>query len=233
MPFRQDRLANAVRIANRRVFVEAQGDHAALHGMATTLVVVAIADDTITIGHVGDSRCYRLRAGKLEALTRDHSMFEELADVMELQSPPFEYKHVITRAIGRNEEVEPTVRSERIEPGDVYLLCSDGLSGMVSDDELVALLTRDDDLEEVLAALIFAANNAGGPDNITAVLIAVLSRLSEPRRIHLRARRCRIQPAGDWTGVRACSDTAAREEAYRSDNASARTSSQARDDVGA
>ena len=172
--YAQDRLASAIRLANRRVYVEAHGDDAALHGMGTTLVAAAIEDDSITIGHVGDSRCYRLRAGVLEALTRDHSMFEELVQSMpELRARPFPYKNVITRAIGKDDDVEPTLRTEQVAPGDIYLLCSDGLSGMVPDAALAAMLARDDLLEVVLADLLVAANEAGGADNITAVLIAV------------------------------------------------------------
>lgn len=173
LPFEQDRLANAIRVANRRVFVDAHGDDERLRGMGTTVVAACVSDDVIAIGHVGDSRCYRWRRGALEALTRDHSMYEEIVEaVPELRGRPFPHKNVITKAIGRVDDVTPTLRAERVEGGDIYLLCSDGLSGMVGDDELAAILARDDDLEEILADLVVAASDAGGRDNITAVLIA-------------------------------------------------------------
>ena len=172
-----ERLDAAIRVANHRVFAEARGGDVGQLGMGTTVVAAAIDGLAIAIAHVGDSRCYRWRDGELTQLTRDHSLYEELRaaapDVMGADPSAFAHKSVITRAVGVADEIAPTVRVERVRPRDRYLLCTDGLSNMVDDDQLRAAIAAPRPLDAILADLIDLANHAGGVDNITAVLIAI------------------------------------------------------------
>jgi serine/threonine protein phosphatase PrpC len=149
-----------------------------LHGMGTTLVGILVEGSQAHIVHTGDSRCYLLRAGRLERLTEDHSLVEEemrkgrMTAAEAARSP---LRNVITRALGTQNEIEPEVSSLPVEPADLFLLCSDGLSRELSDDRMQELLntglTASGQLEELCAELIEAANKAGGHDNITCLLI--------------------------------------------------------------
>jgi protein phosphatase len=173
---REDRVAALIQEANRRVFQRANED-AAASGMGTTMTV-ALADaetGTIHVGHVGDSRAYRARGGSLEQLTDDHSLVGELVrsgklSAAEAESHP--QRSVITRAVGTEPEVDVDTFTVQSEPGDVYLLCSDGLTDMISDQQILALL-GEDDLDRAANALVDAANAGGGEDNITVVLFAL------------------------------------------------------------
>jgi PPM family protein phosphatase len=169
--------------ANRRVHQRATND-AAASGMGTTMTVaLAGADDVVAIGHVGDSRAYLLRDSSLEQLTDDHSLVAELVRRGELSPEEAEVhpqRSVITRALGTDPDVDVDVFSVTAEPGDVFLLCSDGLSTMVDVDEIAAIVERlRGDLEGTARALIRAANDAGGEDNITAVLFEIAAVAAE------------------------------------------------------
>jgi protein phosphatase len=160
--------------ANRRVHERATHDSAA-SGMGTTMTVALVGSDgDVAIGHVGDSRAYRLRGGILVQLTDDHSLVAELVRRGELTPSEAEIhpqRSVITRALGTDPEVEIDVFVADGAPGDVFLLCSDGLSTMVDADTIAVLVDRNrPDLRGAARALIAAANDSGGEDNITAVL---------------------------------------------------------------
>jgi PPM family protein phosphatase len=165
--------------ANRRVHERATHDSAA-SGMGTTMTVALVGSDgDVAIGHVGDSRAYRLRGGVLVQLTDDHSLVAELVRRGELTAAEAEIhpqRSVITRALGTDPEVEIDVFVADGAPGDVFLLCSDGLSTMVDADTIAVLVDRNrPDLRGAARALIAAANDSGGEDNITAVLFELTS----------------------------------------------------------
>ena len=166
-------LADASRAANARVIEEGSRNRRR-KGMGSTLVAIVRDGDDMGIAHVGDSRCYRLRDGKLERMTRDHSLIEELAgDDPIAHAALGGYSNVITRAIGTAPDTEPDIRREKLREGDLFLLCSDGLSGVVKDPEIQKLIARPGDLAERCRELIQAANEGGGPDNISAILVRV------------------------------------------------------------
>src|SRR3954468_21964973 len=158
--------------ADRKIWDMAQADsrHA---GMGTTLTAAMLDAQHVAVGHVGDSRLYLFRDGRLERLTRDHSMVEEFVRQGKL-TPEQAVKHpqrsVITRALGPEGDVEVDTFRIPARDGDVYLLCSDGLSGMVKDETLASILGAGDALDATAQHLIEAANDNGGRDNITAVL---------------------------------------------------------------
>ena len=166
-------VAGLVAEANRRVWQRAQEDMSH-SGMGTT-ITVALADlagGTIAIGHVGDSRAYRIRDGRLEQLTEDHSLVAELVRRGRLSPEEAEahpQRSVITRALGTEPDVDVDFFTIEALPGDLFLLCSDGLTTMVPDAELLDLAAGRNDLEAVARALVNAANAAGGEDNVTVV----------------------------------------------------------------
>src|SRR3954452_12506762 len=158
--------------ANRSIYDLASSDDS-LRGMGTTLTGAMVSDREVAIGHVGDSRAYRLRDGALEQLTRDHSLVAELERSGQISPEAAEHhpqKSIITRALGPEPDVEVDTYTVPARAGDVFLLSSDGLTGMVSDDELAAILGKAPSLEEAAASLVRAANQNGGKDNITVVL---------------------------------------------------------------
>ncbi len=174
-------MAEAVHGANRAVWDEAQADPQ-LHGMGTTLTAVAVVEDEgrerLAVANVGDSRTYRLREGRLEQLTVDHSLVAEL--VAEGQIRPDEaeshpQRHVLTRALGVYPDVEVDVLTAEIEPADRLLLCSDGLSRELTDEQIASLLRRFADPTEAARELVANAKHNGGNDNITAVVVDVLA----------------------------------------------------------
>ena len=165
-------LAEVARAANRRIWEMAQSDqqHA---GMGTTLTAVMVGDTDVSVGHVGDSRLYLLRDGSLERLTRDHSLVEEFVRQGKLtpeQAERHPQRSVITRALGPESDVEVDTFSVPARDGDIFVLCSDGLSGMVRDEQMEEILASGEPLESVARALIDAANENGGRDNITVIL---------------------------------------------------------------
>ena len=159
--------------ANRRIHDLAQADPSRA-GMGTT-VTAAIVDagaEEVAIGHVGDSRAYRLRSGKLEQLTRDHSLVEEMrrkGQLTDAQAEDHPQRSIITRALGPEAEVVPDVQTVPALPGDVFLLCSDGLTTMLREEQIAKLLAGATSLSAAVRALIDEANRAGGRDNITAL----------------------------------------------------------------
>ena len=172
-----ERLRAAVSHANARIFARAD-DSRAHRGMGTTVVAAAFSCDSgdVYVAHAGDSRCYRLRGTTFEQLTRDHSLVSDaLLERPDLSPSDLAYlpKNVITRALGIGPTVDVDLRVDHAEPGDVYLLCSDGLHSLVSDEEIVQLLEDYPVLTEACAALVSRANAAGGKDNITAVLVRI------------------------------------------------------------
>jgi PPM family protein phosphatase len=166
-------LAELTRQANARIH-ELSHSHAEQAGMGTTLTAIYVGDREISIAHVGDSRAYRLRACALERLTEDHSLVDELLRQGRL-TPEEALEHpqrsVITRALGPEGAVDVDTRSYSARDGDVYLLCSDGLTTMLTEERLAELLLAHATLRDAGEALIAAANEAGGRDNITVVLL--------------------------------------------------------------
>jgi PPM family protein phosphatase len=171
----EQRLTRLIREANRRIFQMAQHDPS-LRGMGTTLTAAVLVGDGVTVGHVGDSRAYRFRDDRLEQLTHDHSLVAELERSGKLSPEDAEHhpqRSIITRALGPESDVEVDAHTHAARAGDVYLLCSDGLTGMVSDRDIAALLSSPGSLQDTADALVRAANQSGGNDNITVVLFRV------------------------------------------------------------
>jgi PPM family protein phosphatase len=169
-------VAELIQEANRRVFERARDD-AAASGMGTTMTLALVEDDHVTIGHVGDSRAYRLRDGTLEQLTEDHSLVAELVRSGKL-SPEEAVTHpqrsVITRALGTDPDVDVDTFTVDAQPGDLFLLCSDGLTTMVGDERIVDVVAESrDDLERAAKQLIADANRSGGEDNVTVVFFEI------------------------------------------------------------
>jgi len=170
----ENRLVASVRLANARIFQTSQTD-ANLRGMGTTIVSCLIKDKAAYVSHVGDSRCYRIRSEGITQLTRDHSLLEDYKDarpdMTEEEERNFPHKNVITRALGMRDNVQVDIKKWEIGDGDRYLLCSDGLCGMLPDEELHEIITKNDDLEAAVNRLIDRANEEGGTDNITAMVV--------------------------------------------------------------
>src|SRR5277367_860343 len=166
-------LEEAIASANQIVHARAERE-AALHGMGTTLVAVAIGGDRALVGHVGDSRCYLFRRGHLRRLTHDHSLVDEQVRLGQLTQDEAErspLRNVITRAIGTQTSVSADIAELPLQPDDVLLLCSDGLTKELSDKLIGAMLNETGDLEQICGRLIEAAKAAGGHDNVTCVLV--------------------------------------------------------------
>ena len=169
----ENRVITGIKLSNRRIYESASRD-SRLRGMGTTIVATFFTQDACYIGHVGDSRVYRYRNGKLVLLTEDHSLLNDYIKMRQLtpeEIEAFPHKNVIVRALGMKETVQVDVMQERPEPGDIYLLCSDGLSGMIRDETMESMLDANGDLDAQCQQLIDAANRAGGTDNITVILI--------------------------------------------------------------
>jgi protein phosphatase len=169
--FQTNRLVSAIKLANLKIYDEAERN-SSCHGMGTTVVSALFANGALLIGHVGDSRLYRLRDGKLEQMTQDHSLLNDYIKMKRLSATEianFQHKNVIVRALGMKPSVEVDVIVDQPRLGDLYLLCTDGLSGMVPDAELAEIATSVSDLDKLCERLITAANAHGGLDNITVV----------------------------------------------------------------
>jgi protein phosphatase len=183
-------LENAAKAANRAVWEQARTNRGML-GMGTTLVALAVVEhgdgtNGLAVAHIGDSRLYLLRQGALKQLTVDHSLVQELVDdgqISQEQAAVHPQRHVLTRALG----VEPTVQVDLIDVapkhGDRYLLCSDGLPREASDQQIAAVLTRFSDPSEAARELVTLANDRGGSDNITAVVVDVLGNEDSPETL--------------------------------------------------
>ncbi|RKG67349.1 Stp1/IreP family PP2C-type Ser/Thr phosphatase [Corallococcus terminator] len=168
----ENRLSTGIKLANARIFERATVD-TKYKGMGTTIVSVHFADSAVYVGHVGDSRVYFFRGGILQQVTEDHSLLNDYLKAKKLSPEEIEnfpHKNVIVRALGMKEQVQVDVT--RVDPleNDVFLLCSDGLSGMVTDAQMQDILSRTPELEKACGQLIDLANAAGGNDNVTCVL---------------------------------------------------------------
>jgi PPM family protein phosphatase len=170
------RVAALIEEANRRVFRRATEDRDA-SGMGTTMTVALVEDEEVAIGHVGDSRAYLIRGGRLEQLTDDHSLVAELVRSGKLTPEEAEshpQRSVITRALGTEADVDVDTFSVEASPGDLFLLCSDGLTTMVDDETILDAVERHRrNLKAAAKALVNAANRGGGEDNITVVFFEV------------------------------------------------------------
>jgi len=162
--------------ANRRIYDRASTDPTA-SGMGTTMTVALVEGMTVTIGHVGDSRAYLIREGQLSRLTNDHSwVFEQVQAGMltEAEAEKHPLRNVITRALGGALSVNPDAAEVDTRPGDVVLLCSDGLTGMVPEGEILRVVTQTHDLDKASQQLIDTANERGCVDNVTAIPVKAM-----------------------------------------------------------
>jgi serine/threonine protein phosphatase PrpC len=168
----EQRLADRVQSANRRIYETAQSAHEQA-GMGTTLTAAYLDDAGLAVAHVGDSRAYIFRDGSLTRLTQDHSLVEELVrrgKLTEEQAAEHPQRSIITRALGVENDVEVDTWTFPVRAGDVVLMCSDGLTSMIGEDQIAAVLSSEPDLDRAGERLIGEANAAGGRDNITVVL---------------------------------------------------------------
>jgi serine/threonine protein phosphatase PrpC len=173
----ENRLLTGIRVANRQIF-ERSTRSREYHGMGTTVVGAMFSPkkQRMYIGHVGDSRCYRIRGGVIQQLTRDHSLINDyllampdLTDEQKSELP----KNVITRALGMQDQVIVDLQHDDPRVGDLYVLCSDGLSGMVTDDDIKGIVYGHSDIREACRKLIQRANERGGEDNTTVIVIKI------------------------------------------------------------
>lgn len=168
-----DKLRHAVAAANRAIFARVQ-EKPELAGMGTTVVALLADCERVALAHVGDSRAYLVRDGRIRQLTRDHSMVAELVRRHEISAQDalmHPQRHVLTRALGVRRRVEVDLIEMALAGGDVLVLCSDGLTGPVRDEEIANEVDRTHDLEEVCGRLVDLANSRGGDDNITVVCV--------------------------------------------------------------
>lgn len=170
-----EKLRMVMAAANRAIFLAAQRQPE-YAGMGTTVVAVLAAGERAALAHVGDSRAYLVRRGKIRQLTDDHSIVGELLrrqEISEEAAREHPHRHVLTRALGVRESVEPDLAELTPAPGDVFVLCSDGLTNHLEDSELAKLVSETSDLQEGCEDLVDIANGRGGVDNITVVLARV------------------------------------------------------------
>lgn len=170
--------------ANREIF-NAANSNPQYAGMGTTLVVAVFRDGRLLLGHVGDSRCYRMRQGRLQQITRDHSLLQEQIDaglITPEQAAFSANKNLVTRAVGVEDTVLLETHQHEVQAGDLYVLCSDGLSDMVDEAGIAQLLQAAAGLPGCAQALIDAANDAGGKDNIAVVLARAVGGAGPPAR---------------------------------------------------
>lgn len=169
----QHAMTACVDLANRAILTAARANFE-LAGMGTTLVVGVFRQALLTLGHIGDSRCYRWRQHALTRLTRDHSLLQEQLDaglITPAQAAVSGNRNLVTRALGVDETALLEVHEHQVEPGDLYLFCSDGLTDMVDDDTLAAILSHGGSAKELAIRLIDHANAQGGRDNISVLLV--------------------------------------------------------------
>ncbi len=171
-----NKLMVGIKFANRRIY-SSSSTNASYAGMGTTVVSILTTDtDEIYVSHVGDSRCYCFYDGSLRQVTDDHSLVNEYikaGQITKEQAANFPHKNVIMRALGMKDNVLVDIQKIKVQPGEIYLLCSDGLSDMVKDPDIESIFAQELSLDETSQALIDAANANGGKDNITVVLVKV------------------------------------------------------------
>jgi serine/threonine protein phosphatase PrpC len=204
----ENRLLTGIRIANRQI-IERSARSRECHGMGTTVVGALFSPrkGKMYIGHVGDSRAYRVRNGGITQMTRDHSLVNdyllampELSEEQKSELP----KNVITRALGMQDHVTVDLQSDDTKVGDLYVLCSDGLSGMIGDEEILEVIHETSDLTEACRKLVQMANEHGGEDNITAVIVRIES--DAPERESIKLSDTLPQPPGMGSGGSAATD---------------------------
>jgi serine/threonine protein phosphatase PrpC len=170
--YEENRLITGIKLCNLRIFEQSQRS-AKQRGMGTTLVTLFAVEDGVYVAHVGDSRVYRIRGGNIELLTEDHSLlndYKRMKHLTDEEIANFPHKNVIVRALGMKDTVKVDTRFEVPRAGDYMLLCSDGLSGPVTDERILEIVQTSADLPTASNRLIEAANDNGGPDNVTCVL---------------------------------------------------------------
>ena len=176
LPPQAELLVKSIRLANRAIYNEAMSDSQKA-GMGTTVVALSFEADVVGIAHVGDSRAYRIGEKALEPLTTDHSWVAEIQASQNLtpeEANNLVGKNIITRALGVKEQVEVDLKLAKVKPGDLFMLCSDGLCGYADDDEIFAVADKyRDDLDELCTQLVQMANDRGGNDNVTIVAVRV------------------------------------------------------------
>lgn len=178
----QDLLKRAIVHVNSAVFKLGRSKHE-WRGMGTTLCALLFHEEGLIFAHVGDSRIYRLRNDHFEQLTKDHSLLRDLVDQGQLndsQATDFIYKNIITKAIGTEPKVDPTVKSTHVHIGDTYLMCTDGLSDLLTSKEISSILKESISKEAAAEALVKRANAEGGRDNITVVIVKIVG-LNDPK----------------------------------------------------
>lgn len=169
-----DLIRGAVTKANARLMAQAKND-ANMAGMGTTAVIMTIIGDCMYVANIGDSRLYLLRDG-LEQVTKDHSLVQEMVRMGEMDASEARFhpdKNIITRAVGAFEDLEIDFFEQHVEPGDLILMCSDGLSNMVDDTDIWQIVQTGRDVVEKVQRLVEAANRGGGKDNITVAIIEI------------------------------------------------------------
>lgn len=167
LPIEINAISSGIRLANRYIFNEPKD-------MGTTMVVLLIKDNKAVICHIGDSRLYRIRDNTIEQITEDHSLVAEeikKGTITKEQAKNYSLRHVITMAIGTNADIRCDCKVEGVRSEDMFLLCSDGLSGMLEDAEILNITTKENRIERCCERLIRMANEKGGDDNITAILV--------------------------------------------------------------
>lgn len=170
-----NRMISSIMLANLEIYERAQRD-AQCKGMGTTIVTLYFLDDTSIIGHVGDSRVYRLRDGVLTQLTEDHSLINDYIKMKRVtpeEAENWPHKNVIVRALGMKETVQVDILTESPRVGDCYLMCSDGLCGMLTDEQLAHVMMHESDVDRMVEQLIDGANDEGGIDNISVVIARI------------------------------------------------------------
>jgi serine/threonine protein phosphatase PrpC len=171
----RQRMAVAIQLANSNIFDTATAD-GSKKGMGCTVDAIYFSQGRFYIGHVGDSRVYRIRNGTIQMLTEDHSFLNDYLRMKELSSDEgvnLPHKNVVVRALGLNEQVHVDVIHDEFRVGDIYLMCSDGLCGMLKDAQMLEISTASNSLDNGCHELVKAANDEGGNDNITAILIRI------------------------------------------------------------
>jgi len=179
-------LQQQIASANKGIYEAAQA-RPECAGMGTTIVATVFFGNRVSIGHIGDSRCYRLRGEKFEQLTHDHSLLQEQIDsgiITAEQAKHAQHKNLVTKALGIDPAVEPEIREYATKPGDVYLLCSDGLCDMVDDEDMgMTLQALGGNLKLAAQQLVQMANDNGGKDNVSVILVRVLREYPAPRGV--------------------------------------------------
>jgi PPM family protein phosphatase len=170
--YEENRLVTGIKLSNLRIFESARVNPGQ-RGMGTTIVSLFVTQQGVYLAHVGDSRIYRVRDGVIDQLTEDHSLlndYKKMKHLTEEEIANFPHKNVIVRALGMKDTVKVDTRFEEPRLGDIMVLCSDGLAGPVSDEDIRAIVISSPDLKVATQRLIDRANENGGPDNVTCVL---------------------------------------------------------------